>query len=173
MSLDDETKERITFGRFVNEHSLQHIGFLDQKSSILVAINGVLLGLLFQSNVAKVLTSQSPFLFDAAVVLLGASAVFGLFTIIPQRRKAKKDYSTSLLFNETIYKRMSHEYKDKLVDLNPDTILEEEALNAHRLAKAVNYQFNMVTWSIRLLILAVALLVVLLLLVQPYFAALH
>ena len=39
MNPGDEMKEKITFGRFVNEHSLQHIGFLDQKSSILVAIN--------------------------------------------------------------------------------------------------------------------------------------
>jgi hypothetical protein len=44
MNQSDVMKERLAFGRFVNEHSLQHIGFLDQKSSILVAINGVLLG---------------------------------------------------------------------------------------------------------------------------------
>ena len=166
-------KERLAFGRFVNEHSLQHIGFLDQKSSILVAINGVLLGLLFQFDVVKVLSSQDiTYLFYMVVVLLGASAVFGLLTIIPLRRRAKMTYPNSIVFSETFYEREPDAYKEELKAIKTEKMLEEEALNAHRLANAVHYQFVMVTISIIFLMLAVGFLVVLLLIVQPYFATL-
>jgi hypothetical protein len=39
-------KEKIEFGRFMNEHDLQLIGLVDTKASTIIEINRVILGLL-------------------------------------------------------------------------------------------------------------------------------
>jgi hypothetical protein len=172
---DDNERDKIAFARFINEHSLQLIGHIDLKSSIIVAINGVILGLLFGSKDPLMPPSGiHHFLLLFVTILLGVSAVFGLLTIFP-RICAELN---SIIFHETIlYKvpfqrlrslrskqKIQFEDYEKVWDcLNVQRILYEEILNAYRLAGALNYQFFWVRLSIAFLISAIVPLVVLLL----------
>ena len=77
----------IEFARFVNGHILQLINHTDTKTTIIVAINGVLLGLLFGSFPRGLLQGSSnvpQLLFISIIFLLGASAVLGLLAIFPR-----------------------------------------------------------------------------------------
>lgn len=89
MQAKDEEK-KIEFAKFINDHSLQLIGLIDTKTTIIVGINGVILGLLFQSEVLREVAHQNDairVLFQLVVGLLGASAIFGLVTIFPMIQK--------------------------------------------------------------------------------------
>jgi hypothetical protein len=89
MQAKDEEK-KIEFAKFINDHSLQLIGLIDTKTTIIVAINGIILGLLFQSEVLREVAHQNDeirVLFQLVVGLLGASAIFGLVTIFPRIQK--------------------------------------------------------------------------------------
>jgi hypothetical protein len=68
-----------------------------------------------------------------------------------------------MVFHETVPKELV-KYMKKWDLLEGRTLLEEEVLNAHRLAQALHHQFIFVRWSLRLLILGLVLLVFLLVL---------
>ena len=191
MNSDDLMPGKIALAKFINEHSNQLIGFLDTKTTIIVGINGVLLGLRFQSNVINHVTQASlRILFSSIVILLGASAICGLIAIFP-RIKTNLPYSNSIFFHEAVLRRKSDEKSiskiekdvsdfttyaerwglgdnDIQEELRKDKltdakrILFEEILNTHRLAKALQSQFRWVRWSLRSLIFAVSLIVALL-----------
>ena len=176
---DDEEKDKIAFAGFINEHNLQLIGHIDLKSSIIVAINGVILGLLFGSN-DPLLPPGSPWinhvLLSIVTILLGASAVSGLLTIIP---RISAEYN-SIIFHETILYKVPHHHlfwwlrkpeikpKEYEKEWGHRRILHEEILNVHRLARALHYQFVCVRLSIAFLISAVVPLVFLLLMVRVW-----
>jgi hypothetical protein len=46
-------EKKIELAQFINSHAFQIISSVDTKASIIVAINGVILGLLFQSEVLQ------------------------------------------------------------------------------------------------------------------------
>jgi hypothetical protein len=89
------TNNKIEFARFINNHILQLIGSVDIKTTIIVAINGVLLGLLFQSEGLRDAAHANPVIgviFPLVVGLLGTSAIFGLRTIYPSiKREPRSD----------------------------------------------------------------------------------
>jgi hypothetical protein len=151
---DDLIKEKIKFATFVNQQNLQLIGSVDQKTSIIVAINGAILGLLAPPIATSTSVVEQPesipsFIFlCSTVLLLGASAIFGVRTLLPRIDKAGP-YSDSFVFHETIVKELVkdtdqeliskkfRQYKDKLDNLTPEDILYQETLNAFRLAYAL------------------------------------
>jgi pycsar effector protein len=158
---EDKISEKVTFARFINEQNLQLIGLLDTKTSIIIAINGVILALPFGSKDA-IVSQELNFIFWSANILLGASAITGLLTILP-RIKRKEPYSSSLIFHETVLDKGTFDsYKEEWDSLDLQRILQEEIVNVHRLAKALHYQFKLVRLSILFLILAIILLVALL-----------
>ena len=173
---DEITKEeeRITFATFVNQQNLQLIGSVDTKTSIIVGINGTILGLLAQSisNISRIAGqtegSISSILFWLTVSLLGLSASFGVWTLMPKINK-KGPYSDSKVFHETIVndqtidnlkkdkskfdevmKNKVEEYEN---ELKSKDILHEEAVNAFRLAYALKVRhFRYLRWSLRFLL---------------------
>jgi hypothetical protein len=169
VQVDKLIEERIKFATFINEQNLQLIASVDQKTSIIIAINGVILGLLSQTlpidgtsleGLEVILTFS---FFWSAVGLLGASAIFGVWTIMPRIDK-NGIYSDSMVFHETIVRKLvkdtDHElisekfkeYKRKLESVSPEDILHEEGLNAFRLAYALKSRhFKYLRWSLRFL----------------------
>ena len=139
MKPEDLIKERINFATFVNHQNIQLIGSVDQKTSIIVAINGAILGLLAQSIPSNTSIFDQPegilsfIFFCSTVLLLGASAIFGVRTLLPRIDKTGP-YSDSLVFHETIVKELVkerdqelifkkfREYKDKLENVSPEDI---------------------------------------------------
>ena len=183
MQSDDQLmRYRIAFARSVSDHSLRLVGFIDTKTSIIVAINGVLLGLLFGSA-RNNLVPMEPLIqsfFIVAVLFLGASTTFGLFTIIPNIAR-KVRYSESLMSHETILDRKPYEdsilnrarntqpeeevnkkFKEQMSVTDDKEILKQEICNVYRLVEALAYQFRWVRLSISFLILAVIILSVVL-----------
>ena len=96
----DDNGDKIGFAKFINEHNLQLVNHTDTKTSIIIGIDGVLLGLLFDSLPSH----DYPALQVAFVIgvgLLGLSAFYGLWAIFPliSRFKRNKD---SMVYHETI-----------------------------------------------------------------------
>jgi len=162
LTQDDQIEHRIAFARFINEHILQHIGQLDTKTAIIIAINGAILALLFRSN-GNPISHELSYLFYSVVILLGASAVLGLLTIIPMSFKDKD--TKSIISQESIIKDYGTFFKE-LNSTNVQRILDEEARHAYKLARAQHWQVSCVRWSLGFLIAGIILLVVLLCLQQ-------
>lgn len=186
-------KEKIEFARFINEHNLQLIGLVDTKASIIVGINGVILGLLSQSTTNIIPTNTSiaipeqlnlilP-LFWSTIILLGASAIFGLRTIFP-RIKIEAPFSDSMVFhqtittkeknNKTIFEKFEDkefkEYEKQWECLEPADILHQEILDAFRLAEALKkVHFKYLRWSLGFLIFALIPLIFFLLTITDIF----
>jgi hypothetical protein len=202
MSEINVEKEKIDFARFINEHNLQLIGLVDTKASIIVGINGVILGLLSQSILGLLSQSTGTIipaitslaipeqlklilpLFWSSVILLGVSAICGLRTIFP-RIRVEAPFSESMVFhqtittkeknNKTIFKKFEDkefkEYEKEWEGLKkPKDILQQEILNAFRLADALKkVHFKYLRWSLVFLIIALIPLILFLLTITGIF----
>jgi hypothetical protein len=184
--------KKIELAQFIHDHIFQIISSVDTKASIIVAINGVILGLLFQPEVLQEIAVQKQevgVLFTSVVILLGASAIFGLLTIYPKRRPVStkifpKEESGSWAFRESIadlkkskraeVKRECKKKDDSLKTYQESwesiddltKILKEEVTGVFNLKEALRHQFFRLRCSLTLLMFAVGLLVIVLLLTQ-------
>jgi hypothetical protein len=141
-------EKKIELAQFTHGHIFQIISSVDKKASIIVAINGVILGLLFQSEVLQDIAVQNqevgiPFklvvqlvvrvLFPLVVGLLGASAIFGLLTIYPKRRSVSttifpKEESGIWAFRESI----SDLKKSKRAELKRECKKKDDSLKKYQ-----------------------------------------
>ena len=96
----EDDGKKIEFAKFINEHNLQLVNHTDTKTSIIIGIDGVLLGLLFSSLPSlEYLFILIPFIIS--VVLLGLSAFYGLWAIFPIINRDPR-YRDSMVYHETI-----------------------------------------------------------------------
>lgn len=113
-----DSEKRIKFVESINEHNLQLINHTDQKTTIIVGINGVLLGLLFQSYPEGLLQGTSDvlrYLFILLVLLLAASAVSELLVIFPKIYRNRR-YEDSFSYHEVIVCKKPWEGRRARVD---------------------------------------------------------
>ena len=113
-----DNKEKIEFIQSINEHNLQLINHTDQKTTIIVGINGVLLGLLFQSYPGGLLQGASDVfrcLFILVVLLLAASAISGLVVIFPRVYRNER-YKDSFSYHEIIVGKEPWEGRGARID---------------------------------------------------------
>lgn len=92
--------KKVEFAKFINEHNLQLVNHTDTKTSIIIGIDGVLLGLLFSTPPPlEYLYIHIPFVIG--VGLLGLSAFYGLWAIFPLINRYNHN-TDSMVYHETI-----------------------------------------------------------------------
>jgi hypothetical protein len=135
-----KVNQKIEFAKFISTHIFQHITSVDQKSSIIIAINGVLLGLLFQSDGLReiALADQGTgVVFKLIVGLLGASAICGLFTIYPK----KKPHCT-VIFEEKPWRKILGETLKDIKETLEDTKLKHSEQERNDKEKGFERRLN-------------------------------
>lgn len=182
-----DEKKKIEFVQSINEHNLQLINHTDQKTTIIVGINGVLLGLLSQSysdGLLKGANNPLIIIFVLVSLLLGTSAIAGLVVIFP-RIYRDRCYEKSFSYHEIIvgkkpwdrfdisswferrfedteqrgdrFENFKNRWENKITFEN---ILDDGIYNAYMLAEKLNHMVVWVSLSLLLLLAAVVLLTI-------------
>jgi hypothetical protein len=151
------TASAIELAKFSGNRSLQLIGLADTKASIVVAATGVIVALLVNSELLQ--SVSGPIvrgIYIATIVLLVSSAVVGLRILWPRRCE---NPTASKVFHEYAIQN-KQKYAENLLS-KPETVLEDYANNAVRLAEDVARQFFLLKISVSLLVSGLVLLLIL------------
>lgn len=182
---EDPMKKEIEFVRSINTGNIFLIGHTDTKTTIIVTLNGILLGLL--SDTYKGWPPELQYFFIPVVLLLAASAFSGLVGIFPRTYRNIR-YKDSLIYHEVtvgkepykafrerlvfrfrrLWTRKTHDklafdnFHDRIVKVDSNDVLEQEVLSAYMLSVKLNHMVVWVRLSFLLLILGITLLAVIL-----------